>query len=157
MGPPIGKPGCIPLGGNALKEYVSTAGEVLGWVTNLKTPKPSFQLKGHKQLQRETQSLRAARKEVYLCHDPFTVGDRKRVRTLYAKLHHDLRSTPMTRPRVMPENAPVPRPADVIADLTALISEREKRVNEEKKEKQQKTIKKAVENLKMQAAFSKPV
>eukprot|EP00961_Rhodomonas_salina_P197994 2671597-Rhodomonas_salina.1 len=56
MGQPIGKPGCIPLGGNALKEYVTTAGEVLGWVTNLKMPKPSFQLKGHKQLQLETLS-----------------------------------------------------------------------------------------------------
>lgn len=55
----------------------------------------------------------------------------------------------------MPENAPVPRPANVIADLTTLISKREKRVDEEKKDKQQKNIKKAVE--KMQAAFSKPV
>eukprot|EP00961_Rhodomonas_salina_P214944 2902996-Rhodomonas_salina.1 len=47
----------------ALKEYVTTAGEVLGWVINLKSPKPPFQLKGHKQLQQERQNLRAARKE----------------------------------------------------------------------------------------------
>eukprot|EP00961_Rhodomonas_salina_P164982 2223211-Rhodomonas_salina.1 len=138
----------------ALTDYVDTAGDVLGWLTNIKTQKPAFKLKGHQQLQREVQQLQDARKTVYQLHDPFTIGNRKTVTGLYEKLNHELRSTQLRQPRTISTSGPVPRPADVIAELSELIQEREDKIEQERHEKQQANIKEAVS--KMQEAFTRP-